>query len=203
MLQNHGLVVAGSGASEVNRLHAEVARVIRKALSRLPDLSPADADEAARADWEVAIGLAFSHDAAIRFHTDVELLQRLESPERFAPLAGAFSPDHIVYAGSEPVYVTATPLSPSAALASLITRYRNDHGSDPRIIAVEGLGVFAVAESPSACETALALFLDEVKIAAYADSFGGPRHLDPHLVRFIESWEVERYRKQISEGGKS
>jgi len=41
-----------------------------------------------------------------------------------------------------------------------------------------------------------------VKIAAYAESFGGARPLDEFLVTFIEGWEVEHYRKKISAGGK-
>ncbi len=201
MLQNHGLVIAGAARSEIDALHREVKRVVGKAITREPDLSPLEPDEAARSRWQTAIELAFAHDIAVEFHANPELLQRLKSVADFAPLDGAFSPDHIVYAGSRPVYVTGTPSSPASALSSVLTAYRKDHGSEARIVAVQGVGVFSVAESTSAARTALALFLDEVKIAAYAESFGGARHLDPHLVRFIESWEVERYRKKISQGG--
>ncbi len=201
MLENHGLVIAGSGRSEVDALHREVKRVVGKALKREPDLSPLETDEAARDRWRAAIEMSFDHDVAVEFHSDPELLRRLASAADFAPLNGVFSPDHIVYAGSRPVYVTGTPASPVSALTSLLAAYRKDHGSDPRIIAVGGLGVCAVAESASAASTALSLFLDEVKIAAYAESFGGARHLEPRLVRFIESWEVERYRRKISQGG--
>ena len=201
MLQNHGLVIAGRGVSDIDLLHREVRRVVHKALTREPDLTPAEFDPGARDRWDAAIRIAFPHDVTLEFHANAELHQRLHSPKEFAPLAGAFTPDHIVYAGSAPLYVTGDSIAPAAGLSSLIAAYRHDHGADPRIIAIERLGVVAVAETASACRTALALFLDEVKIAAYADSFGGARHLDPHLVKFIESWEVERYRKKISEGG--
>jgi len=202
LLQNHGLVVAGESAAEIDALHREVERLIRGQLDREPDLSGAAEDAAARSRWEGAIETAFEHEVAVAFTTNVELMRRLESEEAFSPLAVAFTPDHIVYAGSAPILVSGSPVNSAAGLRSRITSYRADHGSEPRIVAVVGLGVFAVAESRGACETALSLFTDELKIAAYADSFGGARPLDPFLVRFIESWEVERYRKKISGGGK-
>jgi rhamnose utilization protein RhaD (predicted bifunctional aldolase and dehydrogenase) len=200
MLQNHGLVVAADTPSEIDELHDEVRSTLQKAIKREPDFSPAEEDNAARDRWHAAIETAFQGDLCVRFHTNAELMLRLEFAQAFEPLAGAFSPDHIVYAGAEPIYVTGGPINSAAGLRSRITAYESDHGSAPRIVAVEGLGVFAVTESPEASDTALSLFLDEARIAAYAESFGGARHLDEHLVQFIESWEVERYRKKISGG---
>ena len=203
LLQNHGLVVAGESAAEIDGLHRDVERILRKAITRQPDMSAVAADDASVDRWRTAIETAFHDEVSTLFFTNVELMRRLESPESFAPLAGAFSPDHIVYAGTEPIFVSGAPINSAAGLRSRITSHESEHGSQPRIVAVERLGVFAVAESATACTTALALFLDEVKIAAYAESFGGERHLDQHLIEFIESWEVERYRKKIGGGGKA
>lgn len=203
LLQNHGLVIAGENAAEIDAMHQEVERLIRRSLVREPDMSAVEGDPASLNRWTAAIETAFDHHVTIVFEANIELVRRLESVETFAPLSSAFSPDHIVYAGSAPVFVGPTPLNSAAGLRSLITSYEREHGSQPRIIAVEGLGVFAVAETPEACATAIALFNDEVKIAAYAESFGGARPLDEHLVTFIEGWEVEHYRKKISAGGKA
>jgi rhamnose utilization protein RhaD (predicted bifunctional aldolase and dehydrogenase) len=200
MLQNHGLVVTGESAEEIRALHRDVERTIRGALVREPDPSAVDADEAARDRWLAAIETAWHGEVAVEFAANAELARRVESREAFEPLAGAFTPDHIVYAGSAPIYLPGTPANAAAGLRSQITSYTSEHGSEPRIFAVEGLGAFAVAETPKAAATAMALFTDELAIAAYAESFGGARPLDEHLVRFIESWEVERYRKTISGG---
>jgi len=202
LLQNHGLVIAGENAAEIDAMHQEVERLIRRSLVREPDMSAVEGDPASRNRWTAALETAFDHEVAIVFEANAELVRRLESAEAFAPLSSAFSPDHIVYAGSAPILVGPTPMNSAAGLRSLITSYERDHGSQPRIVAVEGLGVFAVAETTEACATAIALFNDEVKIAAYAESFGGARPLDEFLVTFIEGWEVEHYRKKISAGGK-
>ncbi|MFP4113096.1 MAG: class II aldolase/adducin family protein [Spirochaetota bacterium] len=201
MLQNHGLVVAADTVEEIDRLHKEVRRAIRSAVRREPDLSPQDGNDAARDRWHAAIDLAFEHAVTVEFRTNAELMRRLATEAAFAPLAGAFTPDHIVYAGAAPVFVSGNPINSAAGLRSRIVTYRGEHAGEPRIIAVEGLGAFAVTESLEASDAALSLFMDEVRIAAYAESFGGARHLDPHLVAFIEGWEVERYRKNVSGGG--
>lgn len=200
MLQNHGLVITGESADEIRALHREVERTIRRALVREPDLAEVEFDTAARDRWLAAIETAWHREVAVEFAANAELARRVESREAFEPLAGAFTPDHIVYAGSAPLYLPGTPINAAAGLRSQITSYAGEHGSDPRIVAVEGLGAFAVAETQKAAATAMALFADELAIAACAESFGGARPLDEHLVRFIESWEVERYRKKISGG---
>ncbi|MFW5825918.1 MAG: class II aldolase/adducin family protein [bacterium] len=200
MLQNHGLVITGESADEIRALHREVERTIRRVLVREPDLAEVEFDKAARDRWLAAIETAWHREVAVEFAANAELARRVESREAFEPLAGAFTPDHIVYAGSAPLYLPGTPINAAAGLRSQITSYASEHGSDPRIVAVEGLGAFAVAETQKAAATAMALFADELAIAACAESFGGARQLDEHLVRFIESWEVERYRKKISGG---
>jgi len=148
LLQNHGLVIAGENAAEIDAMHQEVERLIRRSLVREPDMSAVEGDPASLNRWTAAIETAFDHHVTIVFEANIELVRRLESVETFAPLSSAFSPDHIVYAGSAPVFVGPTPLNSAAGLRSLITSYEREHGSQPRIIAVEGLGVFAVAETP-------------------------------------------------------
>ncbi len=62
------------------------------------------------------------------------------------------------------------------------------------------MGVFAWGESKREADAALALFLDAVKVAVYAESFGGPLFMSEELIRFIRRWEAEAYRKKVSAG---
>jgi len=43
------------------------------------------------------------------------------------------------------------------------------------------------------------LFADSVKIAVYAENFGGCRSMPGWLTEFIENWEAEKYRTAVSE----
>lgn len=199
-LQNHGLVVAGRDAEEIRRLQTSVKRTIKSHVKHEPDLAVPAGIEGSRDQWLAALELAFGDDVSVSFGASVELLKFLESPETFAPLMGAFSPDHIVYAGTYPLYAPAGARDAAAGLRTLIADYEKKHGTRPRVIAVPGVGAFGVESNEHAAGLALLLFTDQVKIAAYAESFGGYRHLDSHLIEFIESWEVERYRKKTSAG---
>lgn len=206
ILQNHGLVVAADTGDEIDRLQRHVVDTVRRELAREPDMSVRLMD-AELGSWvnRTRQAITAAIDATtdtedVVFGTCPEVAARLESRSTFAPLAGAFTPDHIVYSGSMPLWIDDES-DLDATLPAAIARYRDEYRVDPRIIAVRRRGVFAVAGSKSGSQTAYELFLDQVKIAAYAEAFGGARHLDPHLVAFIESWEVERYRKKMSTGG--
>lgn len=42
------------------------------------------------------------------------------------------------------------------------------------------------------------LFRDAAKVATYAESFGGPKAMPAEEIDFIRSWEVERFRANVS-----
>ena len=50
--------------------------------------------------------------------------------------------------------------------------------------------------SQKGSETAVALFNDAMKIAVYAESFGGAKPMSPELTDFIVNWEAESYRSK-------
>ena len=44
------------------------------------------------------------------------------------------------------------------------------------------------------------VFLDAVKVACYAQSFGGEHGMEPAWIDFIDNWEVENYRRKVASG---
>jgi rhamnose utilization protein RhaD (predicted bifunctional aldolase and dehydrogenase) len=42
--------------------------------------------------------------------------------------------------------------------------------------------------------------MDALKVAVYTESFGGPLFMSDDQIRFINTWEVERYRSKVSAG---
>ena len=44
------------------------------------------------------------------------------------------------------------------------------------------------------------VFLDDLKIAVYAESFGAVHHMPAAQVDFIRNWEAEKYRSEVSAG---
>jgi rhamnose utilization protein RhaD (predicted bifunctional aldolase and dehydrogenase) len=132
---------------------------------------------------------------AVVFMSGNEISALVESRASFEPVCSAFTPDHIVYAGSDPLFVEArTP----AGFRDAWNNHLEKTGGKPRIAAVQGMGVFAAAAAEKAARIALELFQDSIKIAICSESFGGPRFMTQDKIDFINNWEAERFRSGVS-----
>ncbi|MCR5264730.1 MAG: SDR family NAD(P)-dependent oxidoreductase, partial [Clostridiales bacterium] len=88
-------------------------------------------------------------------------------------------------------------------IRKLFCGFTAENGYKPRIVYIRGLGAFALGDTYKAANTAMALFLDAVKISAYAESFGGASPMPEWLIDFIVNWEVESYRSKVAAAGAS
>lgn len=198
-LQNHGVFVAADSVSEIDMRYDLIFDTLRKEIHGVPDFS--DAGTAApEADAYAKAISAMATDSFIKFETNREILKYTDSESAFAPLSGAFTPDHIVYAGAKPLFVERPRKQDdiAGAVRSAWQGFAEREKVIPRIVAIERLGVFSAGKTEKAAELALQLFVDAIKIASYSESFGGPHHMAPDDVEFIKKWEVEQYRSSIA-----
>ena len=103
-----------------------------------------------------------------------------------------FTPDHIVYCKANPVYGFC-----NGCIRGAVNAFVEDNGCKPKIIIINGCGFFAVDYTPKGSQTAAALFNDAIKVAVYAESFGGVLPMSDELSDFITNWEVESYRQKV------
>ncbi|MCG8479074.1 MAG: class II aldolase/adducin family protein [Spirochaetales bacterium] len=213
VMQNHGLVVAGETAEEVHAANRRIHRIVTTATRRTPTLAPEERDtpplrELAEAvtegyrEAETGYGNPSPMLQSTAF-TNPELLRRAGSRSSFAPLLGALTPDHIVYSGHRPCFVPLTaPQAPAPsirkAVVDAVRQFRSREGALPKIIVVQGRGAVAVTTTEKRSTYARLLFLDALKIACYAESFGGVAPMPEDQVEFIRNWEVERFRERRS-----
>jgi rhamnose utilization protein RhaD (predicted bifunctional aldolase and dehydrogenase) len=207
LLQNHGIFASGESPGAVQELYRRVMGTLSARIKRRPgETPPPRPPEAGEIEQKLAaLGSAAGGAggaggsggepwrAAFLPHPEAPALTR--SREAFYPVSSAFTPDHIVYAGSEALFV-----EDPAALEQSWGEFRRRAGRIPRITAVRGIGIFGAGPSEKALAGSLALFADAIKVAVYAESFGGPRFMDREHIDFINNWEVERYRSKISGG---
>jgi rhamnose utilization protein RhaD (predicted bifunctional aldolase and dehydrogenase) len=134
--------------------------------------------------------------ASVLFAVDVELARLCASREAFALVASPFSPDHIVYAGSDFLFAEG----PGQELEQTYKDFVQRLGRKPKLAAIRGLGIFGIGGNDKSAGLAVDLFRDAAKVAAFTEAFGGPEYMPPDQVDFINNWEVERYRSKISTG---
>ena len=205
-LQNHGLFLASDTVEGIHALTARVTGCISARMNIFPDNSPVtfDRDRAVRLAPAIRMLLMPEEGSSIvTFHTHADIMALVKDEASFAPVAQPYSPDHIVYCRHQPLFLAACgdPEEQYALLQDKLSAYREANGFDPKIIAVQGLGIFAWGRTKKEADIAAEVFQDAVKISVYSRNFGGPRFMAEEMVRFINTWEVETYRKKISLAG--
>ncbi len=217
LLQNHGLIVGGDTAAEIDTVsHAIAGRIASEvALRGARPLDPWGAverlDVALRDPIADALRSALGgflgdgeddRSAVVVFDDSPLALGAAGSAlgRQFAT-GGPLTPDQIVYAGSLPLVVEPVATDGPAAITTLeaaLARRARAGIDRPIIVLVAGIGLFAVGRSERQADTARELYLDAMRIALGAHRLGGVRPLAPAEREFIERWEAEAYRRQVA-----
>ena len=108
-----------------------------------------------------------------------------------APLLKPFTPDHIVYCGPYPLFVEDIDQAKAA-----LDAFMAENDKEPRLILVQGVGAFIMEDDKGKAAKAQLLVKDAIKLAVYAESFGGPLHMTDDITYFITHWEAEAYRSK-------
>jgi len=198
LLQNHGVFVGGDSSDRVQANYSRLMATIGARIGRHPDLSGAQAkygaSEAVAAELArlAAAGSAPGTSPRALFRRNGEIGRLTANRSAFAPVASPLTPDHIVYAGSDFLFV-----EDEKTLSADWERFVRAFRRQPKLVALRGLGVFGVGTTEKSAATALDLFVDAARVVCYAEAFGGPRYMTADKVDFINNWEVERYRAKI------
>jgi NAD(P)-dependent dehydrogenase (short-subunit alcohol dehydrogenase family)/rhamnose utilization protein RhaD (predicted bifunctional aldolase and dehydrogenase) len=214
LMANHGLIVAGNSPAEIRATTDDILRKIADRLGNDWQTSSfgnsrltSDPNEEIRRIAPLLRGLLadFSSDMLkIVTFDDSPIAQAIVGTPsgKAAALAGPMTPDQIVYCGSYPLWFMPRVEEDDA---SLIARWRDaidDHRQRarfaPKIVLVEGVGLFAVGDDFQQASTVRDVYLDAVKVMAGATHLGGVSYLTDCERRFIEDWEVESYRRSVS-----
>ncbi|MCL2244836.1 MAG: class II aldolase/adducin family protein [Treponema sp.] len=206
LLQNHGVFAGAHSADGIKKLYNEMMLKIGEKIKRKPDFC----NEQITASGDInknslhpglhekkkeIMELLTQIVGASAFMTSNEISNLIKNKTAFLPVSSAFTPDHIVYSGSDPLFTEAQTVQ------KIIQEWENHTqktGRKAKIIAVKEIGIFSAAATVKAAELALLLFKDTVKIAAFTESFGGYLFMTQDKIDFINNWEVERFRSAAS-----
>lgn len=193
-LQNHGVFVGADTIEEIRQIYDGIMSKLGSYVVRKPNFDEEKADKAKLDIVRKGISEYFGvPEEKVSAVFNKELAPRLKSEDAFRPYSSAFTPDHIVYSGFKPLWIPASALEKGPeCVRGYCEEYLKKNGVKPKVVAVEGTGVFA------ADEKAMLLFLDTIKVAAFAETFGGYRFMDDDQIDFIRTWEVEKYRASQS-----
>ena len=189
-LENHGVFFAADTVQQLDVLAEGVMNALAAAVKRSPALEevPADGQKVAQIAEVLAELYGGEQAAAVAFLANKEILS-------YDPATKSLSPDHIVYAKAKQLAIHA-----DADVKELFEKFTAENGYKPKIVFVEGLGMFSCGANEKEASTAQIVMLDAIKVVAYTESFGGVSPMPEFLIDFIVNWEVESYRSKVSLG---
>jgi rhamnose utilization protein RhaD (predicted bifunctional aldolase and dehydrogenase) len=204
LLQNHGVFVGADTPEEIRDTYRYIMDTLGAKITRKPDFSGKTPEYGPSAQAAAVLAEKAgspSGPGTVIFERNREIAALVEDAAAFYPVSSAFTPDHIVYSGSAPLFIDAGN-APEKNLAEQIGEawksYGEKNGRPPKIVALRGIGVFGAGPSEKTARLALELFTDAVKVAVYSQAFGGPRFMAADKIDFISNWEVEHYRSKVS-----
>jgi NAD(P)-dependent dehydrogenase (short-subunit alcohol dehydrogenase family) len=206
LMQNHGLVVAADTAAEIRSLTEDVVRRITARFTQpLPTGDRPVPDAVVRVLPALRMLLSEPDSTKIAAVRNSPLVEHFLLQGNRALVQLPFMPDNIVYCKSAPLFLEHGG-DPDALLASFpkaLEAYRSQWGYAPKILLIEEIGVVAVEDTKHSAETCLDVFEDLMKVSWLSLAFGGPRFLSPQDIHFIDTWEVENYRRAVSKAASS
>ena len=193
-LQNHGIFFAGDDTAQVDTLAHQVMDTLESAIVRQPEMTAGEVDASRVAQISPVLRMLYGENqpATVKFTVCPEILT-------YDPATKSLSPDHIVYAKAKQLQLPGDV--DSDGIAEAFRAFTAENGYKPKIIFVDGLGMFSCGATMKEAVTAQIVMLDAIKVVAYTQSFGGVSPMPDFLIDFIVNWEVESYRSKVSLSG--
>ena len=200
-LQNHGIFVGGDTTAEIEGIYSEILGKLEAKVAALPeggsevsptvtDVIPAIRQMLSRSGRGLKT-LKVTKNALVDYFLD-------GSREK---IAAPFTPDIIVYCKSAYIFIDAE--SDEEILKQgeeKIEAFAAEKGYTPKVLLIKGVGLVAVGDNFKNAQIITDVFTDAMKVAFYAQSFGGEHPMEKAWIDFIDNWEVENYRRKVAAG---
>lgn len=200
-LQNHGIFVGADTTKEIEDIYASVMSKLEGLVKSVPEGNAPICD--CVSETIPAIRTILSRYGrglkTLKVTNNALVSGFIESKEKAAAVLKPFTPDGIVYCKSEYIYIDHKgPEDLVKQAEKKIEAYIEKHGHTPKVLLIKGIGLVAVGSNSKEAQTVTEVFMDSMKVAWYAASFGGEHPMTARQISFIDNWEVENYRRKVA-----
>ena len=200
-LQNHGIFVGADTTDEIVGIYDGIMSKLETMVKPVPEGDAPVCD--CVSETVPAIRMVLSRGGrglkTLKVTNNALVSSFTGGKDEVSPVMKPFTPDGIVYCKSE--YIFIDPKDPEDLVRQAerkIESYVARRGHTPKVLLIKGVGLVAVGSNSKEAQTVTDVFLDAMKVAWYAASFGGEHPMTPRQVAFIDNWEVENYRRKVA-----
>lgn len=201
----HGILVAADEASEADSLMQACDETIRRELRRGAKKGRTEIQVVDR-DLEAAVIPALRS----LLPDPTWLVRRMDEPALDALLSkdlatrAALLPDQVVYCGTFPLWVprprSLEPAVVRSTTGEALQRFVDKHGRAPQVYLIENLGAYAGGGTEKDLRNTSEMFASAMRMTLNTRPFGGPNPLTKREYGFIDTWNVEQYRRGLAAG---
>jgi len=202
-LENHGSFVSADSPHEIKEIYDDIIIRISEVIRSLLDNNDLPYNPLLNKVLP-AIRMLLSADnpKVIRYRHNSLIAKYYHNQQEFHKISHPLTPDIIVYCKYRFLYIeqSSTPERILESFKGQLERFIREFNFIPKIIVIKDFGVIAVDDSYTAAESVLDVYEDLIRICYYSSQCGGTRLLTPDQISFIDQWEVENYRRKVSQG---
>jgi NAD(P)-dependent dehydrogenase (short-subunit alcohol dehydrogenase family)/rhamnose utilization protein RhaD (predicted bifunctional aldolase and dehydrogenase) len=200
-LQNHGIFVGADTTEEIEKIYDGIMSKLESMVKAVPegDVPVCDCVSETIPAIRTILSRGGRGLKTLKVTDNALVNGFVGSKENVAAVMKPFTPDGIVYCKSE--YIFIDPKDPEDLVKQAerkIEAYLEKRGHTPKVLLIKGIGLVAVGSNAKEAQTVTDVFLDSMKVAWYAQSFGGEHPMTARQIAFIDNWEVENYRRKVA-----
>jgi len=178
LLENHGVFFGADTVEDLGVHLTGMINALKSKVTEYPDVE-SDAEEPGFAEKIRQV----TGKQYVLFNASPSALKFAQSIDSAKPIMKPFNPDQIVYCG------------PRVKFANCVNCLNE---IDANVVIMRGKGIYAIGDTEKSAVNCMTLVKDAMKVATYAQAFGGEQPMAQELVDFIVGWEVESYRKSVT-----
>jgi rhamnose utilization protein RhaD (predicted bifunctional aldolase and dehydrogenase)/NAD(P)-dependent dehydrogenase (short-subunit alcohol dehydrogenase family) len=201
-LENHGSFVGADSTEEIKEIYSSIIQKISELIPPLNEVTPIPFNPILyKAIPVIRTLLSGEKPGVVRFRNNTLIEKFYQNQQEFHKISLPLTPDIIVYCKTRYMYIehSTTPEKIIDSFRYQLPHFLSEYGYLPRVIVIKDMGVFSVADSYASAETCLDVYEDLIRISHYASQCGGIKFLIPEQVEFIDRWEVENYRRKVTQ----
>jgi NAD(P)-dependent dehydrogenase (short-subunit alcohol dehydrogenase family)/rhamnose utilization protein RhaD (predicted bifunctional aldolase and dehydrogenase) len=201
-LENHGVFVGADSIEEIKNIYSGIIEKIGEQITGISDIVPLPYNLLLH-NVMPALRLLLSGNkpGVVRFRNNSLIARFYQNQNEFHKISLPLTPDIIVYCRTRYMYIehSSTAEKILDSFKYQLPHFISEYGYYPKVLVIKDMGIFAIADSYASAEACLDVYEDLIKISHYASQCGGVKFLTPEQVAFIDQWEVENYRRKVTQ----